>query len=83
MPEYQATVIEAQTCHVDLHNSNSYIIFIPHCRDEGIEPPFQVQELEEIHLILMLYVLIVFDDVCEHVMHVVFGAPPFRGKTTE
>ena len=31
----------------------------------------------------MLDILIIFDDVGEHVMHIVFGAPPLRGKTTE
>jgi hypothetical protein len=53
-----------------------YKIFILNSVDEGVEPPLEVQELEEINFILMLDIFIVLDDVGEHVMHVVFFVPP-------
>jgi hypothetical protein len=39
--------------------------------------------LIKIYLVLMLNVFIVLHDVCEHVVHVVFGRPPFNRKTSK
>ena len=83
MPVDKTPVIEAQACHVDLHKLSIYIISIFECGDEGIEPPLEVQELKEVDLVLVLDVLIEFNDVGEHVVHVVLGTPPLRGKASE
>jgi hypothetical protein len=51
--------------------------------DKGVEPPFQVQELEKIHFVAVLNILIVFLDVSEHVVHVVLGRPPLEGHSSD
>lgn len=78
MTPYRKTdVISNNTGDIDLHNSNPYIIFAANSRDQRIEPPLQIQELIEIYFILMLDILIIFLDVCKHMMHVVLWVPPF------
>jgi hypothetical protein len=53
-----------------------YIVSFGDGGEEGVEPPLEVEEGIEVHLVLVLYVLVVLLDVCEHMVHVVLGRPP-------
>jgi len=49
---------------------------------EAIKPPLKIEEGVEIDLILMLNIPIVLS-VGEHVVHIVFGRPPTKAKTSK
>lgn len=59
-----------------------YNIFCGNCTDKGVKPPLEVQEGVKIDFIVVLNVIIVKLTISEHMMHIVFGGPPFKAEST-